>query len=63
MMKISQILCKHHIGWHFKKHWQVQSKRTPILTDALKVLQAKGVTIYTPEDILKEKRTLEKYFE
>lgn len=61
-MKITQILYKQHIGWHFVKHWRIQARKKPLKTDAFKALEAQGIPIYTPQDILKEERTFEKYF-
>lgn len=60
-MKITQILYKQHIGWNFVKQWNALAKRKPLKTDAFKVLEAQGIPIYTPEDILKEQRTFERY--
>lgn len=60
-MKITQVLCKHHIGWHFFKHWQVQGKKKPVKTNIVKALQGRGITIHNPEDILKEEKTFERY--
>lgn len=60
-MKLTQILYKQNIGWHFKKHWQVQAKRKPLKTEGMKILEDKGVHLYQPDDFLKEKRVIEKY--
>lgn len=60
-MKITQILFKQHIGWHFAKHWHVQARKKPLATPALKILQDAGIPVHKPEDILTEERTLQKY--
>lgn len=59
-MKITQILFKQHIGWHFKKHWQVQAKKTPMKTEVIDMLKNKGIHLHKPEDFLNEKRFIEK---
>lgn len=59
-MKITQVLCKHHIGWFFKKHWHVQGRKKPVKSNIVQSLENRGITVYQPEDILKEERTLEK---
>ncbi|GLV39876.1 mitochondrial ribosomal protein L37 [Carabus blaptoides fortunei] len=55
-MKITRILCRQHIDRMFKAHWRVQGKRVPIDTKAEKVLAAKGVPVYNPQDVIREKR-------
>nr|CAH7728461.1 unnamed protein product [Callosobruchus chinensis] len=59
-MRISPVLFRQHIGWHFTKHWAVQGKRKPTNTGAEKILKQKGVQVFKPEDILYEKKAYEK---
>ncbi|XP_057661478.1 39S ribosomal protein L37, mitochondrial [Diorhabda carinulata] len=59
-MRKTAVLRSQHIGWHFYKHWVIQGKRRPIETGAEKVLKNKNITLYKPEDFLKEKRVFEK---
>ncbi|CAH0550591.1 unnamed protein product [Brassicogethes aeneus] len=60
-MKLTPILRKQHIGWHFTKHWQVQGKKKPIETGAEAILTQKGIEVVKPDDILREKRVKETY--
>lgn len=55
-MKLTRILCRQHIDRMFKAHWRVQGKRVPIDTKAEKVLAAKGIPVYNPQDVIREKR-------
>ncbi|CAH1956578.1 unnamed protein product [Acanthoscelides obtectus] len=59
-MRLSPVLFRQHIGWHFEKHWRVQGKRKPVNTGVEKNLIRAGLQVIKPEDILKEKRTFEK---
>lgn len=59
-MKLTQILYKQHIGWHFTKHWHYQARKKVAKADALTVLEKKSVPIHRAEDFLKEERTFEK---
>lgn len=59
-MKISTVLLRQHIGWHFSKNWVVQGRRKPIGTGVEKVLKERNVQVFKPEDILKKKKSFEK---
>ncbi|KAH8306456.1 hypothetical protein KR018_011842 [Drosophila ironensis] len=54
-MRLTNRLCAQHIGWHFKKHWQVQGRRVPKETGATAELLKLGVNVRTPEEILNPK--------
>lgn len=54
-MRVTQILLKQHIGWHFQQHWRVQGKRKILNTSAEKVLKSKGIEIEDAREFLKEK--------
>lgn len=57
-MRLTTVLCKQHIGRMFKKHWRIQSKRVPFVTEAEAEMQARGIPVYEPNDILEEHRQL-----
>ncbi|CAG9860222.1 unnamed protein product [Phyllotreta striolata] len=59
-MRITPVLLKQHLGWHFYKHWVVQGKVKPLETGATAILKSKGIPVYDPKDIISEKRTIEK---
>jgi hypothetical protein len=40
----------------FKKHWRLQRKRVPIVTQAEGAVEAKGIPVYDANDIIEEKR-------
>lgn len=52
-MRLTSRLNAQHLGWTFKKHWQLQGKRTPIDTGALKELEKFGVQVKDAEDVVK----------
>ncbi|XP_050294808.1 39S ribosomal protein L37, mitochondrial [Anthonomus grandis grandis] len=54
-MRVTQILLKQHIGWHFQKHWRFQGKRRVNDTGAEKVLKEKGIPVEDANAFLKEK--------
>ncbi|CAG9768034.1 unnamed protein product [Ceutorhynchus assimilis] len=60
-MRVTQILFKQHIGWHFKKHWLVQGKRKVVETGAEKILRQKGIVVKDPTEFLREKIPFEKF--
>lgn len=41
-MRITQVLCRQHIGRMFKRHWEVQGKRRVQETGVAKELLAMG---------------------
>lgn len=51
-MKLTQILCKQHIGRHFKSHWRVQGKKRIYETACEDILVGKGFVVERAEDIL-----------
>ena len=55
-MKLTSVAYSQHIGRMFKKHWRIQKKRTPFLTKAEEILLKNGISVYSPEEILEEKR-------
>lgn len=55
-MRLTTVLCKQHIGRMFKKHWRLQRKRVPIVTQAEGAVEAKGIPVYDANDIIEEKR-------
>ncbi|KAJ3647624.1 hypothetical protein Zmor_019491 [Zophobas morio] len=59
-MRPSPHLCKQHLGWHFKKLWATQSARKIRDAGIEQKLLEKGVPVVKAEDILWEKRPLEK---
>ncbi|XP_066142653.1 large ribosomal subunit protein mL37 [Euwallacea fornicatus] len=60
-MRVTQVLSKQHIGWHFQNHWHVQGKRKVLKTAAETVLKAKGIKIVDPNQFLKEKVVYERF--
>jgi hypothetical protein len=55
-MRLTTVLCKQHIGRMFKKHWRIQRKRVPIVSQAEGALEALGIPVYDANDIIEEKR-------
>ncbi|XP_075147365.1 mitochondrial ribosomal protein L37 [Haematobia irritans] len=53
MMRFSPRLYAQHLGWTFKKHWQIQGKRVPSDNGALKELQKAGILVKDPSQIVK----------
>ncbi|XP_064540659.1 large ribosomal subunit protein mL37-like [Drosophila montana] len=51
-MRLTNKLYAQHIGWHFKKHWQVQGRRVPKETGAAAELLKTGIQLKTPEEVL-----------
>lgn len=60
-MKLTQVVFRQHIGWHFQQLWKLKSKRQIEQTKAHEVLKSKGVTIIEPDEILYPKPPYEKY--
>lgn len=50
-MRITSTLCRQHIGFMFKKHWQVQGKRRVLETNAAKDLEQLGKVITDPKEL------------
>nr|XP_022909733.1 39S ribosomal protein L37, mitochondrial [Onthophagus taurus] len=59
-MKLTQILYRQHLGRHIKRHWRIQGVKKPHDLGTRAVLEAQGINVVEPEDILKEKRQYEK---
>jgi hypothetical protein len=38
----------------FKTHWRLQRKRVPIITEANSEMEARGIPVYEPNDIIEE---------
>lgn len=55
-MKLTEVLLKQNIGWHFKEFWAAQKVRKIIDTGAKKILETKGIPVYKPDDILSAKK-------
>lgn len=55
-MRLTNKLCAQHIGWHFKKHWQVQGRRVPRETGAAAELLKMGIRVKTPDELLNKKQ-------
>lgn len=49
-MRLTRVLSQQHIGNMFKRHWQVQGKRTPLPTSALSILLEKGIPVIDAVD-------------
>lgn len=54
-MRFTNKLYAQHLGWHFKKHWQVQGKRIPRDTGAAVELEKLGIQIKDPKEVLETK--------
>lgn len=54
-MRVTSVLCKQHIERMFKKHWRIQKTRVPCPTEAESEMEARGIPVYEPEDIIEEK--------
>lgn len=54
-MRITNTLFAQHIGTMFKRHWQIQGKRTPVKTAAFAALEEKGVPIVEAIDLVNPK--------
>lgn len=53
-MRLTTVLCRQHIGRMFKTHWRLQRKRVPIITEANSEMEARGIPVYEPNDIIEE---------
>lgn len=54
-MRFSPRLYAQHLGWTFKKHWQIQGKRIPNDTGAASELQKLGIQVKDVEDVINPK--------
>ncbi|XP_055641492.1 39S ribosomal protein L37, mitochondrial [Toxorhynchites rutilus septentrionalis] len=53
-MRLSTVLLRQHIGFHFKKHWIIQGKRVPMETGADVELAARGIPVVDPNELIKD---------
>lgn len=51
-MRFTNKLCAQHLGWMFKKHWQVQGKRVARDTGAAAELAKFGIEVQDPKQVL-----------
>lgn len=54
-MRLTNKLYAQHIGWHFKKHWQVQGRRVPRETGAAAELFKLGIQVKPTDEVLNPK--------
>lgn len=54
-MRFTPKLYAQHLGWTFKKHWQLQGKRIPTDTGAINDLQKFGVNVKDAQDVINPK--------
>lgn len=54
-MRFTPRLHAQHLGWMFKKHWQIQGKRIPTDTGAASELEKLGIQVKGAEDVIKPK--------
>ena len=54
IMRITQTLCRQHIGFMFKQHWKLQGKRRIQETGAASALISKGIEIKDPNEYLQK---------
>ncbi|XP_034475449.1 39S ribosomal protein L37, mitochondrial [Drosophila innubila] len=54
-MRLTNKLYAQHIGWHFKKHWQVQGRRVPKETGAAAELLKMGLQVKSTDEVLNPK--------
>lgn len=55
-MRLSQVLCRQHLDFMFKKHWRIQGKRNPRDTGAEAILKSRGIQITDATNLLKPQR-------
>ncbi|XP_055851735.1 39S ribosomal protein L37, mitochondrial [Episyrphus balteatus] len=60
-MRFTNKLCAQHLGWMFKKHWQIQGKRVARDTGAASELAKLGIEVKNPKDVLKEPRSKQNF--
>lgn len=53
-MRLSTVLLRQHIGFHFKRHWILKGKRVPSETGAEAELVARGIPFVDPNEVIKE---------
>ncbi|XP_037955988.1 39S ribosomal protein L37, mitochondrial [Teleopsis dalmanni] len=59
-MRLTSKLYAQHLGWMFKKHWQVQGKKVVHDTGAQAELEKLGIAVVDPNDIVNPKHPFEK---
>lgn len=52
-MRFTQVLRAQHLNHMFKKHWQVQGRRTPKDSGAKALLEARNVEVVDALDVVK----------
>ncbi|KAL1375215.1 hypothetical protein pipiens_017626 [Culex pipiens pipiens] len=57
-MRLTSVVLRQHIGFHFKRHWIVQGKRVPSETGATAELAARGIPVVDPNALIRERREL-----
>lgn len=62
-MRLTNVLCRQHIGFMFKKHWRIQGKRTPLETVAKSELLAKNIIVKDPKTYVENQNKVAKKFE
>ena len=62
-MRLTNVLCRQHIGFMFKKHWRIQGKRTPMETVAKSELLAKNIIVKDPKIYVGNPNKVAKKFE
>lgn len=62
-MRLTNVLCRQHIGFMFKKHWRIQGKRTPMETVAKAELLAKNIIVKDPKSYVENQNKVVKKFE
>lgn len=62
-MRLTNVLCRQHIGFMFKKHWRIQGKRTPMETVAKAELLAKNIIVKDPKSYVENQNKIVKKFE
>lgn len=55
-MRLTPRLCAQHLGWTFKKHWQIQGKRIPRDTGAANELAKFGITVKDALEVASPKK-------
>lgn len=60
-MRLTQQLRAQHLGFMFKKHWQIQGKRVPNDTGAEAALTAKGIKVVDAKEFAFTKPKVDLY--
>lgn len=57
-MRFTARLYAQHLGWTFKKHWQIQGKRIPNDTGAAADLEKLGIKVKDVQDVIAAKKEM-----